>query len=157
MSVNKIISIISFFLLLSCGYEPIYSKKNIEKDYIFSINKIEFIKNTRLNRKIQSKLKPYMNLQNKTKNVKLKIQSSKNKTIETKNRKGEADKFKVEIVVKLSIAEGENYNKKINIKESFIYDNQTDQYNLNEYERQIDDNLVSKISNNIISYLYSLK
>ena len=156
MNIKKIILTLSFFLLISCGYEPIYSKKNI-KNYFFSIDKIEFVENTRLNRKIKSKLKPYMNVENRTKNIKLKIKSSRNKSIESKNIKGEAEKFKVEIIVNLSVAEKENYNKKINIKESFIYDNQTNQYNLTEYETQIDDNLISKITNNIISYLYSLK
>jgi len=156
MSIKKIIFTLSFFLLISCGYEPIYSEKN-KKNYFFSIDKIEFVENTRLNRKIKSKLKPYMNLENKTKKIKLKIKSSKNKSIELKNKKGEAEKFKVEIIVNLSMAEHENYNKKINIKESFIYDNQTNQYNLAEHEAQIDNNLISKITHNIILYLYSLK
>ena len=156
MNIKKIIFTLSFFLLISCGYEPIYSDKN-KKNYFFSINEIEFVENTRLNRKIKNKLKPYAGLKDRVKNIKLKIKSYKNKTIESKNVKGEAEKFKVEIIVNVSIAEKENYNKNINIKESFIYDNQTNEYDLTEYETQIDDNLISKITNNIISYLYSLK
>ena len=156
MNIKKIIFTLSFFLLISCGYESIYSDKN-KKNYFFSIDEIEFAENTRLNRKIKNKLKPYMGLKDRTKNIKLKIKSYKNKTIESKNVKGEAEKFKVEIIVNVSIAEKENYNKNINIKESFIYDNQTNQYNLTEYETQIDDNLISKITNKIVTYLYSLK
>jgi len=157
MSFKTIIPILSFFLLLGCGYEAVYSKKNMQRDYFFSINEVEFVKNTRLNRQIQSKLKPYMNLENKTKNLKLKIQSSKNRVIESKNRKGEAEKFKVEIIVNLSVSENENYNKGVSIKESFIYDNLTDSFDLTEYEAQINDNLIAKITDNIVLYLFSIR
>ena len=42
MNLKKIITTLSFLLLLSCGYEPIYSKKKINSNYNFSINTINF-------------------------------------------------------------------------------------------------------------------
>ena len=53
----KIISIIfSFLLLLNCGYEPIYSKKKIEKNYNFSIEEITFLNQNTINQLIKDNL-----------------------------------------------------------------------------------------------------
>ena len=55
MNLKKIITTLSFVLLLSCGYEPIYSKKKNNNNYNFSINKINPFKNPH---KIKFKLAP---------------------------------------------------------------------------------------------------
>ena len=39
---KKVVIILSFLLLLSCGFEPIYSKKELEKKFNFSISRIQF-------------------------------------------------------------------------------------------------------------------
>ena len=58
----RIITItLSFLLLLSCGYEPIYSKKKIEKNYNFSIEKITFTNQGTNNQLIRNNLTKYLN------------------------------------------------------------------------------------------------
>ena len=56
MNLKKIIITLSFFLLLSCGYEPIYSKKQINNNYNFSINAINLIGDSKVNKILKSKL-----------------------------------------------------------------------------------------------------
>ena len=49
MNLKKILTTLSFLLLLSCGYEPLYSKKQINGNYNFSINTISFIGDNKIN------------------------------------------------------------------------------------------------------------
>ena len=49
MKINKILSILTFFLLFSCGFEPMYSQKNLDRNYNFTIESIGFSGNNNLN------------------------------------------------------------------------------------------------------------
>ena len=49
MKINKIIAILALFLLFNCDYQPIYSSKNIQKNYNFTINSIIFSGNNKIN------------------------------------------------------------------------------------------------------------
>ena len=55
MNLKKIITTLSFLLLLSCGYEPIYSKKQINNNYNFSINTINLTGDNEVNQTIKKK------------------------------------------------------------------------------------------------------
>ena len=157
MNTKKIIIILIFFLLAGCGYEPIYSKKKLEKNHNFSITSIKFKESSEINQILLSNLKMFMNIKNKLKLLNLKIKSSTNKTIISKNLKGDAERYLIEINVNLIIFENEVLKKELFFKESFNYNSQTNKFNLNLYEKNIKENLISKISNNIILELYSLQ
>ena len=157
MNTKKIIIILIFFLLAGCGYEPIYSKKKLEKNHNFSITSIEFEESSEINQILLSNLKMFMNIKNKLKLLNLNIKSSTNRTIISKNLKGDAERYLIEINVNLIIFENEVLKKEFFFKESFNYNSQTNKFNLNLYEKNIKENLISKISNNIILELYSLQ
>jgi hypothetical protein len=157
MNIKKIIIILSFFSLIGCGYEPIYSKKKLEKNYNFSITSIEFEESNEINQMLKNNLKMFINIKNKLKLLNLKIKSSTNKTTISKNLKGNAERYLIEVRVNLIIFENEVLKKKIFFKESFNYNSQTNKFNLNKYEKNIKENLISKISDNIILELYSLQ
>ena len=157
MNIKKIIIILSFFLLMGCGYEPIYSKKKLEKNYNFSITSIEFEESNQINQMLINNLKSFINIKNKLKLLNLKIKSSTNKTIISKNLKGNAERYLIEVRVNLIIFENEVLKKEFFFKESFNYNSQTNKFNLNQYEKNIKENLISKISDNIILELYSLQ
>ena len=55
MNLKKIITTLSFLLLLSCGYEPIHSKKQIDSSYNFSINTINYIGDNKVNQILKNK------------------------------------------------------------------------------------------------------
>ena len=157
MNIKKIIIILSFFLLMGCGYEAIYSKKKIEKNYNFSITSIEFEESNEINQMLINNLKSFINIKNKLKLLNLKIKSSTNKTTISKNLKGNAERYLIEVRVNLIIFENEVLKKEFFFKESFNYNSQTNKFNLNQYEKNIKENLISKISDNIILELYSLQ
>jgi hypothetical protein len=157
MNIKKIIIILSFFSLIGCGYEPIYSKKKLEKNYNFSIVSIEFEESNQINQMLTNNLKSFINIKNKLKLLNLKIKSSTNKTTISKNLKGNAERYLIEVRVNLIIFENEVLKKEFFFKESFNYNSQTNKFNLNQYEKNIKENLISKISDNIILELYSLQ
>ena len=61
MNLKKIITTLSFLLLLSYGYEPIYSEKKINKNYNISINTINFAGDNNVNQILKNKLKKNLN------------------------------------------------------------------------------------------------
>ena len=97
MKIIKVIAtLLVFCLLFGCGYEPIYSKKKLNKQYDFSINSIGFDGENKVNLVLKNNLKNY--LDNKEKKVKfdLIITSIVEKTVASKNQKGEKTRFKDE-------------------------------------------------------------
>ena len=65
MKIYKIITILTFLLLLNCGYEPIYSKKKLETNYNFTIKTIVFSGENIINQNLKNNLKNYINKETK--------------------------------------------------------------------------------------------
>ena len=80
-----------------------------------------------------------------------------NKTITSKNQKGDPEIFYLEIIINLDVLENDNLKSKITFKEDFEYKNKSNKYELKKYEKNIQKNLSLKISKGIIEYLYSIK
>ena len=154
---KKIIIIFSFFLLLSCGFEPIYSKKKLEKNYNFTISNIGFSGDTSVNKNIKNNLINYIDNPEKPKKYDLIISSSVNKTITSKSLKGDPEIFYIEITIILEVLENDNLKNKISFEEAFEYKNKSNKYELKKYEKNIQKNLSLEISKDIIKYLYSIK
>ena len=154
----RIISIIfSFLLLLNCGYEPIYSKKKNEKNYNFSIEEITFLNQNTINQLIKNNLINYFNHEEKLKKISLEINTNTNKTVSLRNKQGNVEMISMEFTVDVKVYENEtliNYKK---FKENFKYKNQSNKFNLEKYEKVIQRNLITKISNNIIIYLFTIE
>ena len=154
----RIISIIfSFLLLLNCGYEPIYSKKKIEKNYNFSIEEITFLNQNTINQLIKNNLLNYFKNGEKLRKISLEINTNTNKTVTVRNKQGNIEIFSIEITVDVKVHENEtliNYKK---FKENFKYNNQANKFSLEKYEKVIQKNLITKISNNIITYLFTIE
>ena len=157
INTKKIITILIFLLLLSCGYEPIYSKKKIDQKYNFSISKIDYTYKNKTNKIITNSLNNYINLKNKPKEFNLLIDTKIIKNITSKDKQGNAETFVLNINVNLKTFEGEIAKDEKNFVENFEYKNQSNKFNLEQYERNIQEILVNKISKNIISYLYYIK
>ena len=154
---KKIITIFAFFLLLSCGFEPIYSKKKFEENYNFTISSIGFSGDNSVNQNIKNNL--INNIDNKGKPIKydLIINSSVNKTTTSKSQKGDPEIFYIEIIINLDVLENDNLKRKISLKEGFEYNNRSNKYELKKSEKNIQKNLSLKISKDIVEYLYSIK
>ena len=149
---KKITIIISFLLLLSCGYKPIFSSSKAS----FSITEIKLFGKKNIGSKIKKNLNIYKNVENKSIFYSLKINSDQKKSVVSKDEKGDPKIFEIQVLIDLTILENNKIKNKKNFKESFTYNNSTDKFSLKQYEKNIEENLIEKIGEKIIIYLYSI-
>ena len=157
MNLKKIIATLSFLILLNCGYEPIYSKKQINSNDNFSINTINLIGDNNVNQILKNKLKRNLNKEKKSSGLNLNLNSKVLKTITSKDKKGNPIRFSIKIMINLEIFESKISKGKTNFEEKFEYNNKSNKFDLKQYEKNIKDNLISELSNEIIKYLNSVK
>jgi hypothetical protein len=133
---------IFFLFFLSCGYTPIFSKK----DANFSIESIEFLGDKDVKEKISQSLSSYRNKPNKEKKVSLIINSSKKINVASKNSKGEAqtNRISIEVSVKIILSE-DNFLVKSFSKSSIytVIDRKSEQKLI---ENKLTENLSSEIA-----------
>jgi hypothetical protein len=157
MNLKKIITTLSFLLLLSCGYEPIYSKKQINNNYNYSINTINYIGDNKVMKILKNKLKIILDIEKKSVELNLNLDSRITKAIASKDKKGNPIRFSIKILINVEVYESEILKNKTNFEEKFEYNNKSNKFDLKKYEKNIKNNLISKLSNEIIRYLNSLK
>jgi hypothetical protein len=146
---------ITIFLLLSlsaCEYQPIFSTKDSD----FSILKIEIQENNKIDLIIKKNLKIYENQKNKKYFYDLKVRSKKSKNILSKDSKGDPKILSMKISVYLDIIENGDIKNKKEFSESFTYNNSSNKFDLNKYEKQVEKNLIDQIIEKIIIHLYSI-
>ena len=134
---KKVVIILSFLLLLSCGFEPIYSKKELEKKFNFSISRIQFSGENTINQFLKNDLKNYVNIESKPIKYRLNINSKKVITITSKNKKGNAELFYMEIIINLDVYKGSIFEKSITLEDGFEYKNKSNKFELEKYEKSI--------------------
>ena len=104
----------------------------------------------------------FYSIENSNKNVdgkqiKLVVNSQRNKTIITKDKKGDPNLFSLSIKVEMYLYEEEILlSKKTFIKEN-KYSNDDNKFNLNTYEQNLEKNLNEKITEEIFRYLNQIK
>ena len=157
MKINKILTILTFFLLFSCGFEPIYSQKNLDRNYNFTIESIGFSGNNNINQYLKNNLINYINNEDKEIKYDLIINSRIVKTITSKNEKGNPEIFYIKIQINVDIIEDDKIKNKTIFEEGFEYKNKSSKFKLNEYEKNIQKNLTNKLSKDLIEYLYYVK
>ena len=147
---KKIFTFLHFLFLSSCGYEATYSLKN-RSIYAFSISELVLTGDRQINLKIKQLLNPYTNPKiEEEKKFILNISSSSEKIITTKDAAGDAVKFKNEITVKVQVLLDDKKATNLVIIEDFIYDNNSDTFELRTYESQIKNNLAEAAVNKIL-------
>ena len=152
MKIKNLIIILFLILTFSCGYQPIFSSKDIK----FSIGQIEVDGDEKLNRIILKDLQNYQKKSNSTNLYNLKITTKKNKYISSKDTKGNPKTFRIEVINELSVLTNNKVTANKIFKESQNYNNKSSKFELNEFEEKTLNNLIEKISENIIIFLQSL-
>ena len=143
---NKItnyILILSLLFLSNCGYEAVLNNQN----YQFSINVNKINGDQKINSLI---INSFKQLKENEKEYNLSLTSNKEKLIISKDSKGDPSIFEIKInVIYVVKKDGEILiSNKINKKTT--YNNITDKFELENYEKTIINNLVSEISDNIM-------
>ena len=132
---------IYFLFFLSCGYTPIFSKKDVN----FSIENIKFLGDKDVKEKINHSLSNYRNKPNKEKKVSLIVNSSKKINVASKNSKGEAQTNKINIDTNVKIILSENNFIVKNFNKSSIYT----VINRKSKQKSIENKLTENLSNEI--------
>tara|TARA_B110000483_G_scaffold63628_1_gene79261 strand:+ start:168 stop:638 length:471 start_codon:yes stop_codon:yes gene_type:complete len=147
---KKIFTFLLFLFLSSCGYEATYSLNN-RLNYAFSINELNLTGDRKINLKIKQELNSYKNPKIKVeKSFVLKISTSSEKIITAKDASGNATKFKNEIEINVQVFLNGEYKSRFIIKENFIYDNNSNTFELRAYEDQIKNNLAETATDKIL-------
>jgi hypothetical protein len=152
---KKIFSFLFLFLLSSCSYEAIYSKKKI-LNYDFSISEINFTGDREVNIKMKEKLNNYT-INKKNKNFKVDILSFVTKAVSAKNISGHATSFKSTVSIKVDLVMNNKLKNNFIISESFNYNNNSNKFNLKTYEENIKNNLTETITEKLIFRLSNIK
>ena len=147
---NKPFIFLIFFLILSsCGYQPIYSTKNLN----FTIGKVEK-ENTSLNNKFAKSINALTNRES-DKKINIKIESDKKIRIKSKDSKGNTLVLELEINLRFINLNSDNQTQKV-LSRKITYNNSDDKFKLKEYENELEDILITKIIEDLINYLSNI-
>ena len=147
--------ILLLFLLSSCGYEAIHSKKN-SVNYIFSINELSFTGDRKINLKIKERLSNYTQSK-KDKDFILRISSTSEKIVLAKNTAGDTTAFKNTISINVEVLMNNKFKSNLGIIESFNYNNISNKFDLKNYEDEIKNNLAETATEKIIFKLSNIQ
>ena len=139
-------------LFTQCDYKPIYSQNNQN----FGIKIIEFNEN-RSNKILATRLKNYSYKKNNLFLYELKLLSSENKLILSKDTKGDPLLLGLKINLKIEVYEKEKLIKKKEYNEQFNYQNLSKKFELNSYEKEIRLSIYDKMISKILIDLANLK
>ena len=143
---NKILNyilIFFLFILLSCGYKPVLTNKN----YKFSISPKDISGDQKINSIIIEK---FNSLRGEEEEFYVSLSTTKEINIISKDSKGDPAIFELIINVNYNVeTEGEIVIEK-NISKKTTYNNISDKFELDSYEKNIINNLSIDISDRII-------
>ena len=146
MRIKFFFSFLFFLILTNCGYEPIYSTKNLN----FTIGSIEK-KNTSLNNKFAKSISA-LKAEETVRNINIEIESDKKIRIKSKDSKGNALVFELEISLKILNINVKNRSEKI-LSRKITYNNSDDKFKLKQYENELEEILITKIVEDLVNYL----
>jgi len=135
--------------LWSCGYDPLYLKKNDLKQTIKVVNTDG---DQKINKIILSSLGIKEDKGSPTGYI-LTLKSSKKIDIISKDKTGNPSAYKSSIIVNFSLTNEETIIKQKEFNSSFTYNNSQNKFSLSQYQRNIELNLINEISEKIFIYL----
>ena len=143
---------IILLLFTQCDYKPIYSQNNQN----FGIKIIEFNEN-RLNKILATRLKNYSYTKDDIFLYELKLLSSENRLVLSKDTNGDPLLLGLKINLKIEVYENNTLITKKNYNEQFNYQNLSKKFELNSYENEIRSNIYNKMISKILVDLANLK
>jgi len=139
-------------LFNQCDYKPIYSQNNQN----FGIKIIEFNEN-RSNKILATRLKNYSYKKNNLFLYELKLLTSENKLILSKDTRGDPLLLGLKINLNIEVYEKNKLVTKKEYNEQFNYQNLSKKFELNNYESEIRLNIYDKMISRILIDLANLK
>ena len=152
---------ILFFLIIiflhGCGFEPIFSTKNINKVKLVSIDEVNFTRYSDLNNLFLRKFRYFQKDEENLKKFNLTLNINETKKIVSKNKLGDPETFNMEIIVDVVITNSENnvLNPRT-IRKNKNYNNLNNKFDLKQEENIIKNNIVDEIVNEILNLMFSI-
>ena len=139
-----------FLFLLSCGYTPVYK---INRDSNFKIDTINFSGDKNIGREIIRGLEDFEG--NNAKNIfDLDLDTSKQESIVSKDKKGNATSYKLVLAVDAYFTNkinNKNYEKKFTKETSF--NSKNNKFELDQLKINLEKNMISQILQDINIFL----
>ena len=148
---NNIFFFLIFLFLTQCGYETIYSSKNIK----FNIKEIKIENNLNIGRQIKNRLEIFSSDSPGNENYILRINSYFDKTTASKDKKGNPKTFNIRVIANVTFIDNENIERNKSFEENINYNNDEDKFSLKKYENSLIENLTDKIVDNLLIFLQS--
>ena len=144
MKITKILLIFTFLFNISCGYKPIYYKND---QLITKFNEIILEGDDRINKQIIDNLNLETDFSSRQ-TLSLKT----NYTIEetSKNSKGQVETYRSIINTVLTIKNETEIIETKNLSADTSYNNKDNKFELTKYQNEVKNNLINKISEEII-------
>ena len=149
---RKYFLFIILLLITHCDYNPIYSQNNQN----FEIKIIEFNEN-RTNRILATRLENYSHKKNNIFLYELKILTSEDKIILSKDTNGNPLLLGLKIDLKIEVYEEDTKISKKEYSKQFNYQNLSKKFELNSYESEIRSNIYNEMISKILIDLANLK
>ena len=149
---RKILIFLILILLSNCsGYSPIFSSKITN----FYIEEIIVNDDNKLIRRIIKNLKPYT-INNNKKKIRLELDLKLSESVILRDEKGDvaSQEMKITLNVK-SILQDKKVIEYVFI-ENFSFKNQSNKFELNQYKKNIQSNMIDKIYEDLILKLRTL-
>ncbi|MDA7840817.1 hypothetical protein N9A10_00205 [Candidatus Pelagibacter sp.] len=145
---NKIVLIIIFIILNSCGYKAFYSNKNIN----FNIINIKKLETNKLNNIFEKRIKNFSN-GDAIKQIVLEIDSKKNISIVSKDSMGNPSRYQMTVRLNLKITDDQDKKVEKEFFKQFDYNSNSNKFALSQYEKDIQIILIEKVTEEVIKYL----
>ena len=146
--IKKIFFYILLFSLGNCGYEPLYLQKT---DLNEKIKSFQITGDKKINRGIISSLN--LKNQDKSEGFELIINSRKEVQTVSKDESGNSSVYKTLITVKISLIDTDKVTKEKTFTTQFTYNNIKNKFDLSQYQKEIEINLINEIVEEIIVFL----
>lgn len=138
-------------LINQCGYEKVYSSKNLN----FSIKNIKKENNT-INNELSNALLGLLSKKKSENTFDLEIQTIRSTEIESKDSKGDPSVYVLKLETKIIVKNMENEEYTNVIYEEMSYNNNDDKFELSQYINEIEKILIKETVKKIISYLANI-
>tara|TARA_B100000902_G_scaffold89313_1_gene93122 strand:- start:234 stop:683 length:450 start_codon:yes stop_codon:yes gene_type:complete len=145
----KKILLLLIFLITSCGYKPIYLNSDLQN---FKFSKILIQGNREINKAITNSIS--FKEDEMDQSLGELVLNSSYDIIETaKNSKGQVESYRSKIFVNIKIMNNDEIIKERNFFEEFSYNTKKNKFDLVQYQKQVQDNLIKEVIRDINIYL----
>jgi len=145
---NKFFYIIILVLVSGCGFEPIYIEKQTNS---IAIKTVEYLGEQKIGKKISQLAFP--KIDKNSKGLQISLDSRKTIIVTSKDTSGKITSYRTTINTNMLINKKDRVIVSKLFTKSFTYNNKENKFELTQYQRNIENNLINQIASQIKLFL----